>query len=41
MNQEYKKFANYNQQIPILFKKYADTECFLKRTKVKEGEYII
>ena len=33
------KFANYNKQIPILFKIYADTECFLKITKIKEGEY--
>ena len=27
------KFTNYNKQIPILFKIYAVTECFLKRTK--------
>ena len=33
------KFTNYNKQIPILFKKYDDTECFLKRTAIKEGEY--
>ena len=33
------KFTNYNKQIPILFKIYADTECFLKRTKLKEGEH--
>ena len=33
------KFMNYNKQIPILFKIYADTECFLKRTKTKEGEH--
>ena len=33
------KFTNYNTQIPILFKIYADTECFLKRTKIKEGEH--
>ena len=33
------KFTNYNKQIPILFKIYADTECFLKRTKIKEGEH--
>ena len=26
------KCTNYNKQIPILFKRYADTECFLKRT---------
>ena len=35
------KFTNYNKQIPILFKIYADTECFLKRTKLKEGEHTI
>ena len=35
------KFTNYNKQMPILFKIYADTECFLKRTKIKEGEYTI
>ena len=35
------RFTNYNKQIPILFKIYADTECFLKRTKIKEGEYTI
>ena len=33
------KFTNYNKQIPILFKIYADTECFFKRTKIEEGEY--
>ena len=31
------KFANYNKQTPILFKIYGDTECFLKRTKIEEG----
>ena len=36
-----KKFRNYNKQIPILFKIYADTECFLKRTQIKEGEHTI
>ena len=35
------KFTNYNKQIPILFKIYADTKCFLKRTQVKEGEHKI
>ena len=36
------KFTNYNnKQIPIFFKIYAGTECFLKRTKIKEGEYTI
>ena len=27
--------------MPILFKKYADAECFLKITKIKEGEHKI
>ena len=35
------KFTNYNKQIPILFKKCADTECFSKRSKRKEGEHTI
>ena len=35
------KFTNYNKQIPILLKIYADTECFLKRTKTEEGKYTI
>ena len=35
------KFTNYNKQIPILFKIYADTECSLERTKIKEGEHKI
>ena len=35
------KFATYNKQIPIPFKIYADTECFLKRTNSYEGEYTI
>ena len=35
------KFKSYNKQIPILFKIYADTECFLKRTKIEEGEHTI
>ena len=33
------KFTNCNKQIPILFKIYAGTDCFLKWTKIKEGEY--
>ena len=33
------KVTNCNKQIPILFKIYADTECFLKRTKIKECEH--
>ena len=35
------KSTNHNKQIPILFKIYADTECFLKRTKTEEGEHTI
>ena len=34
------RFTNHNKQIPILFKINADTECFLKRTKIAEGEHI-
>ena len=35
------KFTNHNKQIPLLSKIYADTECFLKRTKTEEGEHTI
>ena len=35
------KFTNYNKQIPVLFKIYADTECFLKRSNSYEGEHTI
>ena len=35
------KFKNYGKQIPLIFKIYADTECFLKRTKIKESENTI
>ena len=35
------KFSNYNKQIPILFKIYADTKCFLKPTNSYKGEYTI
>ena len=35
------RFINYNKQIPILFKIYTDTDCFLKGTKIKEGEHAI
>ena len=35
------KFTNYNKQIPVLFKIYADTEFFLKRTEIKEVEHTI
>ena len=34
-------FSNYNKQITILFKIYADTECFLKRSNSYEGEHTI
>ena len=33
------KFKNYNKQIPIAFKIYADTECLLKRINIEEGRY--
>ena len=33
------KFTNHNKQILILFKIYADTECFLKRVNSYEGEH--
>ena len=36
-----KKFTNCNKQIPILFKIYADTKCFLKRVSSYEGEHTI
>ena len=32
------KFTNHNKQIPILFKIYADAECFLKRVDSYKGE---
>ena len=35
------KFTNYGKQIPLVFNIYADTECFLKRIKIKEGEHTI
>ena len=35
------KFINYNKQIPILFKIYADKGCFSKRAKLREGEHTI
>ena len=35
------KFTSYNKQILILFKIYADTECFLKRSNSYEGEHTI
>ena len=36
MKQEIK---NYEKQIPISFKIYADTECLLKRINIDEGKY--
>ena len=33
------KFKNYDKQIPISFKIYADTECLLKRISINEGKY--
>ena len=35
------KFENYEKQVPITFKIYADTECFLKGTNSYEGEHTI
>ena len=35
------KFTNYNKQIPILFKIYTDTECFLKQVNSYEGAHKI
>ena len=35
------KFTNYEKQVPIPFKIYADTECFLIRTNSYEGEHKI
>ena len=32
------KFKNYEKQIPIPFKIYADTECLLKRINIDEGK---
>ena len=33
------KFNNYGKQIPKTFKIYAEMECFLKRTKIKEDKH--
>ena len=33
------KFKNLDNQVPIPFKIYADTECLLKRIDIKEGKY--
>ena len=35
------KLKNYEKQVPIVFKIYADTECFLKRSNSFEGEHTI
>ena len=35
------KFTNHNKQIPILFKIYADAECFLKHVNSYEGQHTI
>ena len=35
------KYKIYEKQVPILFKIYADTECFLKTTNSYEGGYTI
>ena len=32
------KLKNYEKQIPIAFKIYADTECFLKRINIDESK---
>ena len=34
------KFKNYEKQISIPFKTFADTECLLKRINIDEGKYI-
>ena len=33
------KFKNFDKQIPIPFKFYADSECLLKRVNIKKGGY--
>ena len=35
------KFKNYENQVPIVFKIYADTECFLEGTSFYEGEHTV
>ena len=32
------KFKNYEKQVPIIFKIYAHTECFLEGNNYYEGE---
>ena len=33
------KFKNYEKEIPIPFKIYADKECLFKRINIDEGKY--
>ena len=33
------KFKNFDKEIPIPFKIYADTECFKERVNINKGEY--
>ena len=33
------KFKNYNKEIPLPFKIYADSECLLKRINITKGGY--
>ena len=35
------KLINYQKQIPVLFKVYADTGCFLKRINSYEGQHTV
>ena len=35
------KLTNYEKQVPVPFKIYADTECFLKRTNSDGGDHRI
>ena len=34
------KFKNFNNQIPMPFKIYADSECLLKRVNINKGGYM-
>ena len=33
------KFKNFEKQIPIPFKIYANTKCLLKRNDIEQGKY--
>ena len=33
------KFKNYEKEIPVPFKIYADKECLFKRINIDEGKY--